>query len=392
MNLETHISDQLWDAIGAAYQAGNFSHAVLEALHFVTETLRQKSGIDADGVQLVGQALGGDNPKLRINAFQTETEKNTQRGIEQILRGIYTGIRNPRSHEQFKDPQADADAIILFVDYILRILDASKEVFTIDSFLQSLNDPEFVESERYAELLVAEIPTNRRGDALASIFENRQTIGIPKLRFVVGSLTTLLNEAQLAQYMAAVSEQFRTTSDAGAIRTAIMMLTPELWPRLSETARLRIENKLIREITQGKVNAGGKVSGGLGTFARKFLRRFVLRTEGAEVLIEKLDTFDEDERRYVAKYFFPSLPEILTDESEMKRAVRAISSAIKGWEDVAMRDATISSVRGFPTEWQNEFVEALKDMTNPSNPAVVLNDGTPLLEAPAEISDDDIPF
>jgi hypothetical protein len=58
MNLETHISDQLWDAIGDAYQVGNFSHAVLEALHFVTETLRQKSGIDADGVALVGQALG----------------------------------------------------------------------------------------------------------------------------------------------------------------------------------------------------------------------------------------------------------------------------------------------------------------------------------------------
>ncbi len=102
MNLQTHISDQLWEAIEGSYQAGNFSHAVLDALHFVTDTIRQKSGIDADGAALVGQALGGDTPKLRINAFQTETEKNIQRGIEQILRGIYTGIRNPRSHEQLK--------------------------------------------------------------------------------------------------------------------------------------------------------------------------------------------------------------------------------------------------------------------------------------------------
>jgi hypothetical protein len=57
-----------------------------------------------------------------------------------------------------------------------------------------------------------------------------------------------------------------------------------------------------------------------------------------------------------------------------------------------VRDATISSVRSFPTEWQEEFVEALKDITNPSKPGVVLNDGIPLLEAPEEISDDDIPF
>jgi hypothetical protein len=169
------------------------------------------------------------------------------------------------------------------------------------------------------------------------------------------------------------------------------MLTPELWPKLSETARLRIENKLIREIKQGKLSASGKLSGGLGTWARRFLRRFALRTEGAEVLIDKLDGIDEDERRYVAKFFFASLPEILTDESEMKRAIRAISDAIR-MEDLAVRDATISSVRSFPTEWQEEFVEALKDITNPSKPGVVLNDGIPLLEAPEEISDDDIPF
>jgi uncharacterized protein (TIGR02391 family) len=375
-----------------SYQAGNFSHAVIDALHYLTDTIRQKSGIDADGVALVGQALGGDAPKLRINAFQTETEKNIQRGIEQILRGIYTGIRNPRSHEQSKDQKADADAIIHFIGYIVRILDASKEVFTSENFLQSLNDPEFVESERYAELLVAEIPTNRRGDALISIFQVRQTIGIRKLRFVVGSLTSLLNEAQLAQYMASISEELRTTTESAAIRTALQMLTPELWPRVSETSRLRIENKLIREIEGGQIGPDGKVSGGLGTWANALLRRFASRTRGAEALMDKLEGFDEEERHYVAKYFFARLPEILIDESEIKRAVRAISDAIKTENSVIVRDATISSIRNFPTEWQRELAEALIDMTNPFNPGVVLNDGTPFLEAPAEISEDDIPF
>ncbi len=364
---------------------------MLDSLHYVTQTLRTKSGIDADGAALVGQALGGDSPKLRINAFQTDTDKNIQRGIEQILRGIYTGIRNPRSHEQLKDQQADADAIIHFIDYIVRILNASKEVFTCDNFLKGLNDPEFVESERYADLLVAEIPTNRRGDAIASIFQIRQTIGIRKVRFVVGSLTKLLNESQLGQYLALVSEELRATVDSAAIRSALQMLTPELWPRVSETSRLRIENKLIREIEQGRVNSEGKVSSGLGTWANSFLSRFTLRTEGAKVLIDKLDSWEEAERHYVAKYFFARLPEILIDEGEMKSAVRAISEAIK-LQDVPVRDATISAIRSFPPEWQKEFVEALRDMTNPSNPGVVLNDGTPLLEAPAEITDDDIPF
>jgi uncharacterized protein (TIGR02391 family) len=138
VNLRTNISERLWAAIESPYEAGNFSHAVLESIHFLTDVIREKSGLDGDGAALVGQALGGESPKLRINPLRTETEKNAQKGIEQILRGIYLAVRNPRSHEQFTDSQADADAIIHFLDYILRILDTSTELFTVDGFLERI--------------------------------------------------------------------------------------------------------------------------------------------------------------------------------------------------------------------------------------------------------------
>jgi hypothetical protein len=59
-----------------------------------------------------------------------------------------------------------------------------------------------------------------------------------------------------------------------------------------------------------------------------------------------------------------------------------------------VREAVIANVRQFPAVWQTEVAEALSDVTDPSNPAVVLDNGTPLLEAPtaAEITDEDIPF
>lgn len=392
MNLQAHISDGLWAALSSPYEAGNYSHAVLEAVHFLTDVIREKSGLDGDGAALVGQALGGDSPKLRINSFRTETEKTAQKGIEQVLRGIYLAIRNPRSHEQFKDTQADADAIIHFLDYILRILDASTEVFTIEGFLSGINDPEFVESQRYAELIVGEAPANRRADALIAIFKIREKVGIPKLRFVISTLLGLLNESQMAQYLALVSEEFRTTGETLAIRTALQLLTPELWPRISEAPRLRIENKFIKDLEQGRITAkGGKVAGGFATWAAGFMRRFALRSNCASVLQDKIDSFDDEERHYVAKYFFSRLPEILTEEAEIKGATRGIADAIR-MGDQNVRDVTILHVRGFPNEWQAQLVEGLKDLTNPANPGVVLNDGTPLLEAQAEITDDDIPF
>jgi uncharacterized protein (TIGR02391 family) len=137
VNLQTHISGDLWQAIASAYEAGNFTNAILNAAHHTTDILRAKSGVDGNGVALVGQALGGDAPKLRVNALRSESERNVQKGIEHILRGMYLAIRNPRSHEQFQDNQQDADAIIHFVDYVLRVLNASSEAFTIKKFLDT---------------------------------------------------------------------------------------------------------------------------------------------------------------------------------------------------------------------------------------------------------------
>ncbi len=248
MNIQTHISSTLWEAIASSYDSGNFTHAILEAIHYLSTVLRDRSGTDGDGVTLVDQALGGDAPKLRVNAFQSESERNIQRGIEQLLRGVYLAIRNPRSHEQFKDSQQDADPIIYFLDYILRILNASREAFTLEEFIKSIADPEFVESKRYAELLVGEVPANRRGDALSAVFKVRNTVDVRKLRYLVSTLLSLLSDPQITQYLSVVSEELRMAGDDKDIRTALQMLTPELWPRIAETARLRVENKLIRTL------------------------------------------------------------------------------------------------------------------------------------------------
>ena len=392
MNLQTAISGPLWDAISSSYEAGNYSHAVLEALHHLTTVLRDKSGVDGDGAALVGQALGGDMPKLRVNALQSESERNVQKGIEQLLRGVYLAIRNPRSHEQLKDTQRDADAIIHFVDYILRILDASKEAFTLDNFLSSLSDPEFVESNRYAELLTAEIPVSRRADALGAVFQNRTAVNVRKLRHLISTLLSLLNEPQLAQYLATASDELRSATEDAGIRTALQMLTPELWPRVTEAARLRIENKLINDIRKGGI-VGGKTTGALGTWSNTFIKNFALRAEAADVLISKLEDPDGDIRHYVVKYFMSRFPEMLIEEKEIRRATRAISAAVEGG-DPNVREGVIANVRQLPALWQSQLVEEMKKLTDAANPAVVLDDGTPFLSAPTsiEVSDEDIPF
>lgn len=132
--------------------------------------------------------------------------------------------------------------------------------------------------------------------------------------------------------------------------------------------------------------------GSFGSWASSFARNFTTREEMANVLNTKLEDFDSDDRHYVARYFFSRLPVIMTEERERRRAVRAISWAILEQEDGNLRSSLIAWVRGFPIVWQTEFAEALISVSDPSNPAVLLDDGTPFLSLPAAGEDGDIPF
>lgn len=392
MNLQTTIPDAMWAAVAGAYEAENYSHAILEATYLISSVLRERAGVDGDGSALVGQALGGDDPKLKLNPLQTESEKNIQKGMEQILRGVYLGIRNPRSHEQTSDDKETADAIIHFLGYVLTLLNSSKEAFTIDSFVAKVFDSEFVESSRYAELLVAEVPKLRLADALIAIYRARKKAELRKLRYLVPKLLGALSPAQLSSYLNVVSEELRTATDDLAIRTSLQMLTPEVWPNVSELSRLRIENKFITGIRQGEVTSSGKTTQPLATWSNSFLKSFTTRSDAANALIARLEDQDPDARHYAAKFFMRVLPEVMSSPAQTTRCVRAIVSAIEA-DDANVRSYLVSAVLAYPQEWQTKLAEALKTKTDEDNPAVYLDDGSPFLSAPTKDEmDDDIPF
>lgn len=392
MNLQTSIPAPLWAAISSAYEAENYSHAILEATYFISNVLRERAGVDGDGATLVGQALGGDVPKLKLNSLQTESDRNVQKGFEQILRGVYIGIRNPRSHEQTIDDRETANAIIHFLGYVVGLLRASTEAFTVDSFVGRVHDTEFVESARYAELLIAEVPKLRLGNALIALFRTRKGIELRKLRFLVPALLASLTPQQMSSYLGVVSEELRTATDDAAIRTALQMLTPESWPKLLELPRLRIENKLVSGIRVGEVLPSGKTTQALATWSNNFLKSFTTKAEAANALMSRLEDADADARHYAAKFFMRYLPEIVSGPRQTSRCIRAIVAALN-MDDENVRKSLISHVISFPAEWQTELANQLKDKTDEENPAVYLNDGTPFLSSPSKDQfDDDIPF
>jgi uncharacterized protein (TIGR02391 family) len=388
MNLSTHISDRLWEAVAAPYEAGNYAHAILEGMHVITEVLREKSGLDGDGQTLVGGALGGENPKVRLNRLQTDTERNVQKGFEHILRGMYSAVRNPRSHESAIDIRENADAILYFVDYLLMSLSASRAGFSTETFLQKVTDKDYVSgSDRYSELMAADVPQGRVGDVLVALFGARETTPLQDRGRLRDALLRRASDAQIESFLAVVSDTLASTENDGDIRAAFQMLTPELWPRLREVARLRVESKIVKMIRKGRLDENRKTAEWLATWTRDFIKRFDTREDIATVLYLQLSDENPANRRYVLGHFMPVLPDICLSEQEVARVVSAMARHTKA-KDAEMRTALMWYTKSFPAGWQKLLAEALKGMTNPEKPALRLEDGTPFLEE----LEDDIPF
>lgn len=327
MGLETRIDARLWEAIQNSHESRNYTGAILDALYFLSNLIRERTGLESDGVALAGQAFGGKSPKLKVNKLQSESDWNVQRGVEQLLRGIYQGIRNPRSHEKHADTPQDAEAIILFTNYLVKTIDKSRSPFTKIAFLKRVFDPDFFEDERYAKLLVDEIPLKTRLEVFIDVYRQKETGDWKKLRCFATALLAKLREEDLPQVYEIVSEELKHTDSDYTIISILQIIPSNCWEHFEEIARLRIENKLIQSIKEGYVGSEGKCYRGiLGTWVTRIGEHFLLKDQLIDCLLSKLQS-SEGHQNYVFKFMFGYLKHLLDPPSKL--AISVIASELK---------------------------------------------------------------
>lgn len=111
----------------------NYFHAVFEAVKGIAERIRQLSGLGTDGAELVNQVFSTKAPVLAFNSLQTETEISEQKGIANLLVGIFGAIRNPTAHAPkalWTMPEQDAIDIFALLSFVHRKLDNAIKVWS----------------------------------------------------------------------------------------------------------------------------------------------------------------------------------------------------------------------------------------------------------------------
>ena len=302
-NLKNTLDERLWNFIKRNYNSENYTSAVLDSIQFIGDLIRDKSGLETDGNNLVGQAFGGKNPKIKLNRLQTETDQNIQKGIESILRGIYSAFRNPRSHTKFEDSEDAANSIIIFINHLLGLIDKSKGRFSIESFIRRVQDKDFVRNDKYAELLIKDIPQKKYFDTAFELFKSKDGSNINNLRIVFSILSKKLSKEENEEILKNASEDLRFTESNSEVVKNIALFQ-ENWNSIDEDSRLRAENKLLNclknaEFTDNQVNSDGIHSSWLSEIADKMS----LKEDFGDILYKKLSSNEKDEQRFVIEFF-----------------------------------------------------------------------------------------
>ncbi len=106
----------------------NYYHALLEAVKGLAERIRRLSGLTTDGADLVNQVFSIKAPILAINGLSSPTELSEQKGIANLLVGLFGAIRNPTAHAPkvvWTMPEQDAIDIFALLSFVHRKLDGA---------------------------------------------------------------------------------------------------------------------------------------------------------------------------------------------------------------------------------------------------------------------------
>lgn len=308
MTVRNEIDAELWEAIQKNYESENYTGSILDAVFKLTDTIRNKTGLEGDGAGLIGQAFGGDDPRIKLNKLQTDSEKDIQRGIQEILRGIYTGIRNPRSHDAMIDDKLSADAIIIFLNYLLKLIDQSKLRFNEADFLERIFDPYYVKTEEYSTLLVQDIPKRQRANIAIQTILRRDEGDIYVLGCFLYSLFTQLESAEVSRIYKVISDELRTATEHKDIRYLVHICPPKYWNQIEPSVRIRTESILYEDFSNGSYNKATEKCGICGALAtwitEEHISNFGEKEKWTRQAVEMIQSDDEEIVAYVKTYFW----------------------------------------------------------------------------------------
>ena len=123
---ERNISAELPPVVRQLFDNGHYAQATFETYKFIDNEVQRHAKSSKSGFGLMMDALGGDNPNVRLTPMQSASQRDEQKGFQFLFAGAVLAIRNPRGHDYAvgDDPDLCLDHLSLASLLLRRLADA----------------------------------------------------------------------------------------------------------------------------------------------------------------------------------------------------------------------------------------------------------------------------
>lgn len=102
-DLLSNLHPAIQEAARPSFTVGRRAEAVFEAFKAIELRVGGLLGSEQTGLNLISEAFGGQEPRLKLNDFASRIDRDEQAGFAQIFKGAIQGVRNPKAHGRFEE-------------------------------------------------------------------------------------------------------------------------------------------------------------------------------------------------------------------------------------------------------------------------------------------------
>lgn len=322
MITKEQIREALYKAIKSHYEQGDYTEALRDAMFFIRDLLQEKSGLEnKDNTELIEASLLGKNAAIKINKYETKSEVNFQEGVGFALKGLVMHLRNPISHDRIEYSEQDADAQILYINYLVNQIDKSSGRQLITDWMEYLHGSNFTSSKVFAQELIKELPKKQQYDLLVNIWRDRSSFEPHSINNFIDELVDKLSSQEKTSFINIMNTELINCSGDRELSMMFNFFAKHFYVNLKKIVKIHIEDIVKKGIENG-ICIDGKSKGNnaaTATWAEDYINNFFTKEEIIKV-IRKRFLSSQESSEYIRKFFSDYVdledPETLNDLKE----------------------------------------------------------------------------
>ena len=127
-DLLSNLHPAVQEAARPSFTVGRRAEAVFEAFKSIELRVGELLGSEQTGMSLMGDAFGGEDPRLKLSDFVGRVDRDEQAGFAFIFKGAMQGVRNPKAHGRFEElEERRALDYLGLASLLMRSLDDAEE-------------------------------------------------------------------------------------------------------------------------------------------------------------------------------------------------------------------------------------------------------------------------